>query len=966
METNSQLIKKIKEGGYNNVYPIAYIDGIIDKESNEKLSDILIRYNNIMVPWQGDVASTRNRVPSLMRRQGIVITYITDLSEIVTEVYKGTVEDIKNNWADNINWELVPDLKFVQGNASKLPDGTITPEKLSPALQELISQSGSVVNMPDDEDLEQKDMVLKFKDRPYNSELASGKGYKILRKNWTNVGTKTINLLTQDILNQSNTIYEIRYDFDLNSQEITIPEGCVLKFNGGSFKNGTLNGNDTLVSGKRCLSSVSLKGSYSYFNLSTLSENTINLSSLHSIITESNRGTIFDIPSLNVKVDTSDPILLSKGIDFKNTIINIENNFGPATIFKAENTFSSITVSKEALDGKDFSSIVEDDRKTYLLNVYDGNRWCYRGDEQDKDIFTRRDLIYIVNGQAFNNVISTYNNSASSPVASIVDVTNSSFNFCNASFTFSGTYACTLLMLKGRDKCLISDININVINTDLAPSSIFDITDSANIEFSNCKFLNSYDDLGGSAYIFYLNNIYNVLFSNVIANSLKWGVMGGDNINTLTVVDSQINRVDIHCYGKTINIERTNFILSYNQFSGIFDYIKFKSCNFNNQTSILYEGTYKSWIKHDVFFEDCCFNNKQTISLYYTAPIADLSGQRLELQKAVLPNVYFKNCKFKSSYYQLFYSDSTVSFSDSFRLELDNTEWIANKTTASLLRLSNNDIIVEDSVDIIFKDVNLFGISSIEEIETSDIFGYWILLFRLQSLRPSNDKPTNIQIYDSVLPHLWYENNLNITCYNSTLYNVSYNRSNSVKNKFYDCNLYFTNSQDSTLTIDDSHIINCKIYQYNKALNLTPNKEILIQGCSSDTTAWNNFHYTDAISEKQYKDELLGCLVRDTRVTILNLLPYEEAPNWGSPYYNFSGNKYLNSITNELNYYIDGEWVSPAYNISGTFENKPVEPKVGTSYFCTDRQTSEGAVNGIMIYHKGKNIWVDALGRIVE
>lgn len=252
METNSQLIKKIKEGRYNNVYPIAYIDGIIDKESNEKLSDILIRYNNIMVPWQGDVASTRNRVPSLMRRQGIVITYITDLSEIVTEVYKGTVEDIKNNWADNINWELVPDLKFVQDNASKLPDGTITPEKFSPALQELISQSGSVVNMPDDEDLEQKDMVLKFKDRPYNSELASGKGYKILRKNWTNVGTKTINLLTQDAFNQSNTIYEIRYNFDLNGAEITIPEGCVLDFQGGSLNNGLLK-NNNIFEGDGCV-----------------------------------------------------------------------------------------------------------------------------------------------------------------------------------------------------------------------------------------------------------------------------------------------------------------------------------------------------------------------------------------------------------------------------------------------------------------------------------------------------------------------------------------------------------------------------------------------------------------------------------------------------------------------------------------------------------------------------------------
>lgn len=51
------------------------------------------------------------------------------------------------------------------------------------------------------------------------------------------------NVLTQDMINKSNTIYEIRYDFDLNGGEITIPENCVLKFNGGSLSNGTINGN---------------------------------------------------------------------------------------------------------------------------------------------------------------------------------------------------------------------------------------------------------------------------------------------------------------------------------------------------------------------------------------------------------------------------------------------------------------------------------------------------------------------------------------------------------------------------------------------------------------------------------------------------------------------------------------------------------------------------------------------------
>lgn len=85
--------------------------------------------------------------------------------------------------------------------------------------------------------------VLKLKDRAYDSLNASGKGYKILRKNWQSINGERKNLLTQEMINEPNTIYEIRYDFDLNNAEIAIPENCVLKFNGGSLSNGTINGN---------------------------------------------------------------------------------------------------------------------------------------------------------------------------------------------------------------------------------------------------------------------------------------------------------------------------------------------------------------------------------------------------------------------------------------------------------------------------------------------------------------------------------------------------------------------------------------------------------------------------------------------------------------------------------------------------------------------------------------------------
>ena len=69
--------------------------------------------------------------------------------------------------------------------------------------------------------------------------------------------------------------------------------------------------------------------------------------------------------------------------------------------------------------------------------------------------------------------------------------------------------------------------------------------------------------------------------------------------------------------------------------------------------------------------------------------------------------------------------------------------------------------------------------------------------------------------------------------------------------------------------------------------------------------------------------------------------------------------KYYNIIY----HYLNGDVVG---KLSGSFSDKPKNVKVGYQYFCTDRQTSEGASNGIVIYHKGNNVWVDSLGRTIE
>lgn len=242
---NSQLVKRnTVAGGYTRIYPLAYIQGVADGLTGKALSSILQSFNHIYLNYEGSAVDTRISLPNDYRRQGIWITYNTGNS-IVTEIYKGSANDLNNDalFSDDINWEIVPDIKYVQSNASKIPNGTILPDMLSPALWELLGSNNTITNLPDEEDLTQECNVLSFKDRVYDSE--TGNGYKILRKNWVT----GVNVLEPDELGLEHTIYEIRYNFDLQGQTITLPEGCVLLFKGGTLNNGTIVCNYTDIIG---------------------------------------------------------------------------------------------------------------------------------------------------------------------------------------------------------------------------------------------------------------------------------------------------------------------------------------------------------------------------------------------------------------------------------------------------------------------------------------------------------------------------------------------------------------------------------------------------------------------------------------------------------------------------------------------------------------------------------------------
>ena len=271
METNNrkQLVTQ-DNGNIEKIFPKNYMSNIVDEETGESLRIFLLKYNHIDLGYRSSKSSARLAVPIIMRRKGLYITYYLPDDIVITEFFNGNKTEVSDtNWIKDELW--VKDVNELNVYDIKISDGSITLDKLSEEVMQLISSKGDITinNFPDNEDLElytiyqdsnNKIDAIRFKDR----DNSNGMAYKYLRK------TKNM-ILSQSDFNQANTIYEIRYDFDLNGNTINIPDSCELKFVGGSLKNGTINFNKTRIN----------SGLYSIFNIDTNFTGTCNIKEVY-------------------------------------------------------------------------------------------------------------------------------------------------------------------------------------------------------------------------------------------------------------------------------------------------------------------------------------------------------------------------------------------------------------------------------------------------------------------------------------------------------------------------------------------------------------------------------------------------------------------------------------------------------------------------------------------------------------
>lgn len=117
---SNQLVKKNPTEGYQNVFPKTWIDAIKDKESGVSLQEILQGFNMYFLSYNGSRALTRCKVPTILRKEGLWITYVLYDHTVVTEWYNSDQID-DNSWSMNSNWRVVSN--NLVGDVSVSADG---------------------------------------------------------------------------------------------------------------------------------------------------------------------------------------------------------------------------------------------------------------------------------------------------------------------------------------------------------------------------------------------------------------------------------------------------------------------------------------------------------------------------------------------------------------------------------------------------------------------------------------------------------------------------------------------------------------------------------------------------------------------------------------------------------------------------------------------------------------------------
>lgn len=175
------------------------------------------------------------------------------------------VTKITVNSAPTKDGKISVTINNINTNISLIKNTHNTPALVAQAI------SDTLISAHTDYDIEVTDNIITLT-RKYSGEVTSST-FNVSDTGVTiniedSVKSVNRNVLTSDMIRNPNTIYEVRYDFDFENKTIVLPKDSILYFEGGSFSNVTLEGNNTIIQAQNyeIFKNVQLHGTWATFD----------------------------------------------------------------------------------------------------------------------------------------------------------------------------------------------------------------------------------------------------------------------------------------------------------------------------------------------------------------------------------------------------------------------------------------------------------------------------------------------------------------------------------------------------------------------------------------------------------------------------------------------------------------------------------------------------------------------------
>ena len=341
-------------------------------------------------------------------------------------------------------------------------------------------------------------------------------------------------------------------------------------------------------------------------------------------------------------------IPLGPRTDFGGLVLYVTNNERDGALFALYAPTKAVSLPKAMVDGGDFHEIPELSLGDKLLILRDQKPWTERIGYGYR--VYRQDILLLHDGVAENAPIAPWNTDSTALNASMAEVDSAQKVFRGLTLhrVEGSEYKTYCLHMSGQCNVLIEDVHVTTPKSRMIADAVFGISNSVRVTFRDVTVDGTYSGYGrwrDWGYAFSLSNLWDTKFERVTADG-NWGVFGTNNLSNTTLTDCDINRFDIHCYGRDALLRRCTLRQRQTQFSSMYGTVTFDSCHFIDCIPVRIRSSYNAYTPFDIEMRDCTFElTPRYHSLVNVMLLDTAENTRPELSVKCWPNLKITNLK---------------------------------------------------------------------------------------------------------------------------------------------------------------------------------------------------------------------------------------------------------------------------------------------------------------------------------